>query len=79
MIYHNLISDIESVVLEPWRMCGEYKDGFTVTVGGNDESDCMEKLTKLEEKHGGLVWYSGYRDDDYEDGEYIGRENFIYS
>lgn len=29
MIYNNTVSDIESSVLEPWRMCGEYKDGFT--------------------------------------------------
>lgn len=24
MIYNNTVSDIESSVLEPWRMCGEY-------------------------------------------------------
>lgn len=44
MIYNNTISDIESSIFEPWRICGEYKDGFSVTVGGNDEEDCMQRL-----------------------------------
>lgn len=78
MIYNNTISDIDSCILEPWRICGEYEDGFTVTVGGNSEEDCMEKLIDLQEKHGDLTWFSGYKDQDYEAGEYIGRENFIY-
>lgn len=47
MIYNNTISDIDSCILEPWRICGEYEDGFTVTVGGNSEEDCMEKLRTL--------------------------------
>ena len=29
-------------------------------------------------KHGELIWYSGYSDENYEAGEFIGRENFIY-
>lgn len=44
MIYENIISDIDSCIYESWRMCGEYEDGFTVTVGGNDEEDCMQRL-----------------------------------
>lgn len=72
MIYNNNISYIESNILEPWRICGEYKDGFTVTVGGNSEEDCMEKLIDLQEKHGDLTWFSGYQDQDYAAGEYIG-------
>ena len=67
MIYNNTISDIRSNILEPWRMCGEYEDGFDVTVGGGSEEDCMNLLADLESKH-----------EDYEAGEYIGRENFIY-
>ena len=78
MIYNNIISDISSVILEPWRICGKYEDGFYVTVGGNNEEECIQKLSDLEEKHGSLVWYSGHQDEDYESGEYIGRENFIY-
>lgn len=62
----------------PWKMCGRYADGFEITIGGNDESECICKLIELEEKHGKLEWYSGYCDEDYEAGEYIGRENFIY-
>lgn len=62
----------------PWKMCGRYSDGFEITVSGNNETDCICKLIELEEKHGKLEWYSGYSDEDYEGGEYIGRENFIY-
>lgn len=58
-------------------ICGEYKDGFSVTIGGNDEEDCMQQLIDLQEKHGDLTWYSSYTDQDYAAGEYIGRENFI--
>lgn len=78
MIYNNTISDIDSNIFEPWRMCGEYEDGFSATAGGHSEEDCMQKLIELQESHGDLTWYSGYRDEDYENGEYIGRENFIY-
>lgn len=78
MIYNNTISDIESSIFEPWRICGKYTDGFSVTVGGNNEEDCMQRLIDLQEKHGDLTWYSGYEDQDYSAGEYIGRENFIY-
>lgn len=78
MIYNNTISDIRSNILEPWRMCGEYEDGFTVTVGGDNEEICMDLLAGLESKHGKLTWYSGYSNEDYVAGEYIGRENFIY-
>lgn len=58
------------------RMIEPEEDGFTVTVGGNDEEDCMQRLIDLQEKHGDLTWYSGYVDQDYAAGEYIGRENF---
>ena len=78
MIYNNTISDIESSIFEPWRICGEYKDGFSVTIGGNDEEDCMQRLINLQEKHGNLTWYSGFTDQDFAAGEYISRENFIY-
>ena len=53
-------------------------DDFEATVGGNDECDCMEKLDEMTERHGELVWWSGYADEDYVAGEYIGRENFKY-
>lgn len=78
MIYKGTISYISSTILEPFRMCGRFADDFEVTVGGNDENDCMDKLFDMMEKHGKLIWYSGYVDEDYAGGEYIGRENFEY-
>ena len=77
MIYNDTISDIKSCIYEPWRMCGEYTDGFSVTIGGNDEEDCIQRLIDLQENHGNLTWYSGYTDLDYIAGEYIGRENLF--
>lgn len=65
-------------VYTPWKMVGRYEDDEEIVVGGCDEEDCMYKLIKLTEKHGRLVWYSGVCDEDYEAGEYIGRDNFIY-
>ena len=64
--------------LYPWKMVGRYEDDEEIVVGGFDEEDCMDKLCQLQEKHGALTWYSGYCNEDYENGEYIGRENFIY-
>lgn len=61
-----------------WKMIGRYADGEELTVGGFDESECMSKLIDLREQHGELTWYSGFSDEDYEAGEYIGAENFIY-
>lgn len=70
-------------ILTPWKMVGRFADltGEVVeeiTVSGVNEEDCMWKLCHLQEEYGKLVWYSGYCDEDYVDGEYIGRENFIY-
>lgn len=63
----------------PWKMVGEYEDGHEAIVSGSSEDDCMYKLIHLQDKHGELTWYSGYEDEDYSGGEYIGRENFIYN
>lgn len=63
----------------PWKMVGKYADGYEAIVGGFDEDDCMYKLVYLQDKHGNLTWYSGYEDEDYSCGEYVGRENFIYN
>lgn len=78
MIYYDTISDIKSTILEQFRMCGRFADDFEATVGGSDECACMEKLDEMTERHGELVWWSGYTDEDYVAGEYIGRENFKY-
>ena len=65
-------------ILTPWKMIGRYTDDEEITVSGFSEEECMYKLIDLQEKHGALTWYSGINDEDYVDGEYIGRENFIY-
>jgi len=65
-------------IIYPWKMVGEYEDGEEEEVGGFDEEHCMQKLIDLQEEHGELTWYSGYSDEDYANGEYIGRENFVY-
>ena len=59
-------------------MIGRYANDKEVIVGGFDEEHCMNQLLDLIKRNGELVWYSGYTDEDYEAGEYIGRENFIY-
>lgn len=64
--------------MNKWKMVGRYADDEEICVGGCDEEDCIYKLIELQEKHGELTWYSGVCDEDYVDGEYIGRENFIY-
>ena len=65
-------------ILTPWKMAGRYADDEEIIVGGYDEEDCMYKLISKQEEHGILTWYTGVNDEDYVDGEYIGRENFIY-
>lgn len=66
-------------IYHPFKMVAEYKDGFEAEIGGYDEFDCMGKIVDLTGKHGSVTWYSGVNDDDYVDGEYVGRENFIES
>ena len=66
------------IILTPWKMIGMYADDEEIEIGGCDEEDCMCTLIDLQEKHGELIWYSGVCDEDYVDGEYIGRENFVY-
>lgn len=55
MIYNNTVSDIESSALEPWRMCGEYKDGFTVMFGFGLQGD-----GRLVKSDGKLYWMKKY-------------------
>jgi hypothetical protein len=62
----------------PFKFEGRFADGLEVIVSGNDEESCICRLVELADNHGGLEWYSGYCDEDYENGEYIGRDNFIY-
>jgi len=63
----------------PWVMIGEFEDGYSYEMPGNDIGDCLARLEKLESKHGDLIWYGGLNDEDYVDGEYIGQENKLMS
>ena len=66
-------------VLYPWKMVGRYgNEEIEIEAYGLNEEDCMYKLISLQDKYGPLVWYSGVTDEDYVDGEYIGKSNFIY-
>lgn len=67
-----------NMILYPWKMAATYEDGEEIEMGGNSEEDCMQKLIDLQDKHGNMTWYSGVTDEDYANGEYIGRDNFIY-
>lgn len=69
---------VDISLLYPWKMIGRYVDDAEITVEGYDEEDCMCKLVDLQEQHGELTWYCGVSDEDYVDGEYIGRDNFIW-
>ena len=64
--------------MDKWKMVGRYADDEEIYVCGCDEEDCIYKLIELQEKHGELTWYSGVCDEDYVDGEYVGREKFVY-
>lgn len=65
------------MLLYPWKMIGRYIDDAEIIVNGYDETDCMERLIDLQNRHGKLTWYSGYSNENYVNGEYIGRENFL--
>lgn len=62
----------------PWKMYAEYEDGEMLYFYGDSEEDCIEEIAAAEERHGKCTMYTGVNDKDYADGEYIGRENFIY-
>lgn len=64
---------------ENWKMYAEYEDGTEWYITGNSEEDCMYEITvTLSLAHGDCTYYTGVCDEDYEAGEYIGRDNFIY-
>ena len=60
------------MILYPWKVAARFEDGFEAVFGGNDEEECMYRIDKAQGKHGGCTWYSGYCDENYMDGEYIG-------
>lgn len=64
-------------LLYPWKVWGRYEDDYETIADGFSEQECVEALANLE-GHGELVNYGGLCDDDYVDGEYIGRENIVF-
>lgn len=66
-------------VCYPWVVIGEFEDGYSYEMPGNDIGDCIAKLDKLTAKHGDLIWYGGLNDEDYVDGEYVGSDNKLMS
>lgn len=65
-------------IFTPWKMFAEYQDGSELYFFGNSEEDCICEIASQQERHGELRMFTGVNDEDYVDGEYVGRENFIY-
>ena len=65
-------------LLWPYKLCVRFKDDYEVVINGNSDEDCICKMGDMQDIHGEVTWYSGYCDEDYVDGEYVGRENFVY-
>ena len=78
MIYNNTFLISEAISWNRGECAVNTKTGSMSQLAEAVKKDCMNLLADLESKHGKLTWYSGYSDEDYEAGEYIGRENFIY-
>ena len=74
---------IDMTIMYPFKFIGRFEDNKgdwteIITYSSFSESDCIQQLIDLQDKYGQLTWYSGCNDEDYVDGEYVGRENFIY-
>lgn len=67
-----------SQFLTPWKMYAEYTDGAELYFYGNSEEECIQEIADRQEEHGECTMYTGVNDEDYVDGEYVGRDNFIY-
>jgi len=66
-------------IMSKWRMYAEFADGSGHYYSAGSEEDCMYLIASDQAKHGECLMYTGVNDEDYVDGEYVGRENFIYS
>jgi hypothetical protein len=56
-------------LLYPWKMYGEYEDGTSAYVSGDNEDDCMYRLIQRMDAHGSLTMYTGVTDEFYDNGE----------
>lgn len=62
----------------PWKMYAEYEDGTSLYFFGDSEEDCMCSIEELTCKHGDCTYYTVIDDENYSNGKYIGKDNFIY-
>lgn len=62
----------------PSKFYAEFNDGERRYYVGFSEEECIENIANDADDHGGIDYYTGVNDEDYVDGEYVGRENFIY-
>ena len=56
-------------ILWKWKILADFADGSRLTVCGDSEEECMEKIGNAEGKHGKIENITGVTDDDYECGE----------
>lgn len=68
----------EEECIYPFAMYAEYEDGNCYYIYDRDEDNCMVGVCSLIEEHGYCEFYSGVTNEDRADGEWVGRENFIY-
>lgn len=61
-----------------FEMYAEYEDGYSCYIYGEDEESCMYEIGVLVDKHKECIYYTAVNDEDRTDGEWIGRENYIY-
>lgn len=61
-----------------FKFYAEYSGGTSRYFHGSSEEDCICQIIEAQEIFGDLEYYTGVCDEDYEAGEYVGRENFIY-
>ena len=65
-------------IMYPYYYYAEYTDGTSLYFKCFSEDDCICEIANEEKKHGKCTFYTGVCDEDYEAGEYVGVENFIY-
>jgi hypothetical protein len=61
-----------------FEMYAEYEDGYSCYIYGEDEENCMYEIGLLMDKHKTCTYYTSVNNEDRTDGEWIGRENYIY-
>lgn len=61
-----------------FKFYAEYEDGSSFYFYGNSEEQCVQEIADSMENFGKCTYYTGVNDEDRVDGEWVGRENFIY-